>query len=103
MLPNEPDALVAGADGADEAYDTGRLRDQANLNKILDDRRRKLDILLIDKNYSPDSANSKLSMSGTTDIGLSVFVVSLIIIVFVLMYFYFASSRRKVKLKKHII
>jgi hypothetical protein len=112
MLPNEPDALVAKAEstavgkdretsggvGGDDAYDAARLRDQESLNKVLDGRRRNLDILLIENNYSLNGQSS-----SRVDIGLSVFAVSLVLIVFVLMYFYFASSRRKPKLQKHII
>ena len=105
MLPDQPDAVIDNPSNIinvnmdDEAYDEARLKSQDKLNKILEDRRRNLDMLLIEQNYNPNSQNTIRS-----DVKLGLYAVGLVVLVFVLLYFYFAQVRQnKTKLKKHIV
>lgn len=100
-LPNKPDVVIDKLHSSSLSADTAyyhfdpEMKMSSQKGRVADERRRNMDIMLIEQNYS--------STSTSFDLKLSSFLVLLIILTFVLLFIYFARFRRRPKLAKHII
>jgi hypothetical protein len=94
VKPNEPDVLI------DQGNSNNSDKNNDQINKILENRRRNLDLLLIEENYSQNQGEKR----KTSDLKLGIYFILFVIGSFGFLHIYVRYVRpMKGKEKKHIV